>query len=256
MRDPRLPGRQPRRPRCPPSPADGNLRVASAPALPGMLVTAGDFQRNTTPRSSPVVPGPPRDLPEERIEPGPGHGAHRVADDIGNGCVPPGQKDLSDLHEDRRKTDERDGRAGGRPRGRRPGPPPAVNEKPERHEHRDIHRDVESPFTPGGVSETQVPAGELPEEHLVVDDPERRDEKNTEGEEIDKPDRRDNTAPADGRHRGCDSLRQQPRLVRRDLLPGLVRVEELHLSGQRRGLRAEILLVDDAVVVHDERHHA
>src|SRR5215467_13552218 len=45
-------------------------------------------------------------------------------------------------------------------------------------------------------------------------------------------------------------------LVRRDFLPARVRVEELHLLRQRRRVRAEVLLIDDAVVVHDEGHHA
>src|SRR5215470_10358333 len=45
-------------------------------------------------------------------------------------------------------------------------------------------------------------------------------------------------------------------LVRRDFLPARVRVEELHLLRQRRRVGAEVLLIDDAVVVHDEGHHA
>src|SRR5215468_3786383 len=44
--------------------------------------------------------------------------------------------------------------------------------------------------------------------------------------------------------------------VRRDFLPARVRVEELHLLRQRRRVGAEVLLIDDAVVVHDEGHHA
>src|SRR5215470_12077491 len=44
--------------------------------------------------------------------------------------------------------------------------------------------------------------------------------------------------------------------VRRDLLPALVRVEALDLLHQRRRAGTEILLVDDAVLAHDEGHHA
>src|SRR5262245_52314329 len=38
--------------------------------------------------------------------------------------------------------------------------------------------------------------------------------------------------------------------------PRRVGVVEHHLSGERVGIRAEVLLVDDALVVHDEAHHA
>src|SRR5215471_17319253 len=44
--------------------------------------------------------------------------------------------------------------------------------------------------------------------------------------------------------------------VRRDFLPARVRVEELHLLRQRRRVGPKVLLIDDAVVVHDEGHHA
>src|SRR5215813_713745 len=45
-------------------------------------------------------------------------------------------------------------------------------------------------------------------------------------------------------------------LVRRDFLPARVRVEELHPLRQRRRVRPEVLLIDDAVVIDDESHHA
>src|SRR5262245_3203297 len=44
--------------------------------------------------------------------------------------------------------------------------------------------------------------------------------------------------------------------VRRDFLPARVRVEELHLLRQRRRVGPEVLLIDDAVMVHHEGHHA
>src|SRR5262245_16922747 len=40
-----------------------------------------------------------------------------------------------------------------------------------------------------------------------------------------------------------------------DLLPGAIRIELLDRASQRLGLRTQILLVDDAVLIHQERHH-
>src|SRR5262245_21481905 len=41
-----------------------------------------------------------------------------------------------------------------------------------------------------------------------------------------------------------------------DLLPGLVGVEHFHGAGDGGGVRAQVLLVDDALVIDDEGHHA
>ena len=52
--------------------------------------------------------------------------------------------------------------------------------EPERHEH----HGVEALFASSSPSESQVPAGELPEQRVVTHDPERGDEKVAEAEEL------------------------------------------------------------------------
>lgn len=77
-----------------------------------------------------------------------------------------------------------------------------MTEEPERHEQRGIHRGVESPFASGGPSESEAPAGELPEQRVVAHDPERGDQKDAKAEEIQQPSRCDDkcgSSPRPGR---------------------------------------------------------
>lgn len=109
-----------------------------------------------------------------------------------------------------------------------------MTEEPERHEQRGVHRGVESPFASGGPSESQVPAGHLPEQRVVAHDPERDDDKEPEAEEIYEPGRYDGGSPRAPRPGGLGTACRARRHLTRNLnTKGLREVPTIMTSPSR-----------------------